>query len=73
MKKNIFKRLLVVLMAVMVVASMAISAYALTPTFKLPSIKIPDITNSVNVQISDSFWNNYFKEHPIKLPNIKLN
>lgn len=71
MKKNIFKRLLVVLMAVMVITSMAISAYALTPSFKVPSFKVPDITNSVKenikVAIPDSFWSNYFKENPIKI------
>ena len=76
MKKSIIKRLLVVLMTIMVVASMAISAYAITPKFKVPSIKIPDITNSVkeNIKISDTFWDNYFKEHPIKIDfsNVKL-
>lgn len=58
------KKIIAILMAVMVIASMTVTAHAVTPKLKTPSIKIPEI-KSVKVELSDSFWDNWFAEHPI--------
>lgn len=67
------RKIFAFILAIMLVMSMAISAYAATPPIKIPSIKIPDISDSVEVKLSDNFWNNYFKENPIRIDFSKIN
>lgn len=77
MKKNITKKLLIGAMIIMGVASTSITTYAATPALKIPSIKIPDISNSVKnnieLELSDNFWDNWFKEHPLNIDFSKIN
>lgn len=71
MKKSI-KRLLIVAMAIMISASTAVSAYAVTPTLKPPKLPTaPEI--KVEVELSDNFWSNWFKEHPLNIDFSKIN
>lgn len=81
-KENIMKKLIIFTLTLMLIASLAIPAYAVTPSLKVPSITIPDISSNVKDNISeeiedsetaDSFWDNWFKEHPIKIDWTKVN
>lgn len=73
------KKFVIFALTLTLIASMAIPAYAVTPPLKVPSITIPDISGNVKDNITEeieesettgSFWDNWFKEHPIKV-NIK--
>lgn len=66
------RKFIALILAIMLIMSMAIPAYAVTPALKIPSIKIPNISNSVEVKQSQSFWDNYFKENPIKIDFSKI-
>ena len=66
------KKIISIILALMLIMSMAIPAYAVTPTLKIPNIKIPNISNSVEVKLPQSFWDNYFKENPIKIDFSKI-
>ena len=61
------KKLLTIATIIMLMASTTMTTYAATPALKIPSIKIPDITPKINIQLSDSFWDNWFASHPIKI------
>lgn len=69
--KNNIKKIFVIVMTLMIVASMSITTYAITPRPNIPSSPtIPEI--SVDVELSDDFWNNYFKENPLpELPEVE--
>lgn len=62
------RKIIALILAIMFVVSMAVNAYAVTPHLNIPSIKVPDISSSVEVKLSDGFWDNYFVANPIKLP-----
>lgn len=64
------KKLLSIALVFYLILSLSITAFAVTPNFKIPNISIPDISNNIKVEISDDFWDNWFKEHP--LPEIVL-
>ena len=62
------KKIIVSIMAICLIACViAIPVSAVTPTIKVPSVKIPTI-KVPEVKISDSFWDKYFREHPITIP-----
>ena len=62
------KKIIVSILAICLIAcAIAIPAYAATPTIEVPSVKIPAI-KVPEVKISDSFWDKYFREHPITIP-----
>lgn len=62
------KKIIVSIVAICLIACViAIPAYAVTPTIKVPSIKIPTI-KVPEIKISDSFWDKWFDEHPIVIP-----
>lgn len=61
------RKLFAMILVIMIVTCMAITTYAVTPTIKVPSIQIPTITVP-EIQISDSFWDKWFDEHPIEIP-----
>ena len=77
MKISMIRRLLIIVMAIMVMTSVAITSHAATTKLDIPHIEIPDISDSVKdnieVEISDNFWDNWFKEHPIKIDFSKIN
>lgn len=66
------KKIFAILVALMLMASMTVSANAVTPKFDLDLPKIPDISGSVKVEIPDTVWDNWFKEHPIKIDFSKI-
>ena len=66
MKRKFFSLLLVLIL----VMALALPAYAATPNIKIPNITIPDISNSIKIELSDDFWDNWFKEHPV--PSVTL-
>ena len=61
------KKLFAFISVLLIMAAIAIPTYAVTPTIKVPSVKIPTI-KVPEVKISDSFWDKYFREHPITIP-----
>ena len=61
------KKILAIITVLFIVAAIAIPTYAVTPTIKVPSVKIPDI-KVPEIKISDSFWDKWFDEHPIVIP-----
>lgn len=61
------KKILAIITVLFIVAAIAIPASAVTPTIKVPSVKIPDI-KVPEIKISDSFWDKWFDEHPIVIP-----
>ena len=62
------KKIIVLVMVIALFASMAVTAHAATPTMKVPNLpKIPNISGSVEVKLSDDFWDNWFREHPLNL------
>ena len=62
------KKILAIITVLFIVAAIAIPTYAVTPTIKVPSIKVPAI-KVPEVKISDSFWDKWFEEHPITIPD----
>ena len=62
------KKIIVSILAICLIACViAIPAYAVTPNIKAPSVKIPSI-KIPEIKISDSFWDKYFRDHPITIP-----
>ena len=61
------RKLFALLLVMAIALCMAVTAYAVTPTIKVPSVKIPTI-KVPEVKISDSFWEKWFKDHPIVIP-----
>lgn len=55
------KKFITLALVLMLIMTMAIPAYAI----ELPEIK-------VNFTLPDSFWDKWFKDHPIQLPEIEL-
>lgn len=66
------KKIFAILLAVMLIASMTVTTHAATPKLDIPDIEIPDISGSVKAELSDSVWDNWFKEHPIKIDFSKI-
>jgi hypothetical protein len=61
------KKIISFILTLMLIISMAIPAYAVTPSLKIPSIKIPDISNSVEIRLPQTFWDDYFEKNPIRI------
>lgn len=70
------KKIITIALALVLIASMTVTTHAATPKLDIPDIEIPNISGSVKdnieVEISDSFWDNWFKEHPIKIDFSKV-
>lgn len=68
------RKFIALLMVLVLLICLAAPAFACTPRLNPPKIPtVPDISGSVEVDLPDSVWDNWFKEHPIKLPeNFKL-
>lgn len=63
------KHLLSIILILCLLCSLSIPAYAVTPSFNIPNITIPDISDNIKIELPDNFWDNWFKDHPIKLPD----
>lgn len=59
---------LVLLLSLVMVLSMQV--YAVTPIIKVPSVSIPDISDNVEIELPEEFWDKWFDEHP--LPEITI-
>ena len=60
------KKIITFALALMLIASMSVSAHAFTPKIVIPHIEMPDIhTEDIKVEVSQSFWDKWFAEHPI--------
>lgn len=60
------KKIIVFALALTMIISMAVTANAVTPVYKPP--KLPEIkvdTSNIKVEVSQSFWDKWFAEHPI--------
>lgn len=60
------KRIIILILSLTMIISMAVTANAVTPVYKPP--KLPEIkvdTSSIKVEVSQSFWDKWFAEHPI--------
>lgn len=65
------KKFIAIVAALVASATMSVSAHAVTPALKPPKLPtIPEI--KVEVELPDSFWSNWFKEHPITFDWSKL-
>lgn len=60
------KKLFAIIFAPLIVTAIAVPASAVTQTIKVPSTNIPDF--EVHVEISQSFWDKWFTDHPITIP-----
>lgn len=50
-------------------AAMSVPAFAITPSYQSPNLpKISDV--NVHVELPSGFWDEYFEDHPIELPEI---
>lgn len=48
-------------------AAMSVPAFALTPSYQAP--QLPNISDvKVHVELPSGFWDEYFEEHPIEIP-----
>ena len=66
------KKLICILFALMLIASMTVTTHAATPKLEIDMPEIPDISGSVKVEIPDTVWDNWFKEHPFKIDFSKF-
>lgn len=60
------KKIIVIALVLTVMICMAVTANAVTPVYKPP--KLPEIkvdTSNIKVEVSQSFWDKWFAEHPI--------
>ena len=61
------KKIIVLALVLVLIASMTVTAHAVTPKLDIPDLpEIPDLSGSVKVELSDSFWDRWFADHPIK-------
>lgn len=66
------RQIFAILLTVMLIASMTVSTYAVTPKFDLDLPEIPNISGSVKVEIPDTVFDNWFKEHTFKIDFSKI-
>lgn len=60
------KKIIAFALVLTMILCMAVTANAVTPIYKPP--KLPEIkvdTSSIKVEISQSFWDKWFADHPI--------
>lgn len=70
------KKIITIALALVLVASMTVTTHAATPKLDIDLPEIPNISGSVKdnieIEVSDNFWDNWFKEHPIKIDFSKI-
>lgn len=59
------KKITILALVLLLVSVLAIPAAAVTPSLKPPNIEIPDLNPEFNITIPKSFWDKWFKDHPI--------
>lgn len=66
------KKIIAIAMVLMLLFAMVVPVAAVTPLLDTPSITIPDISDDVHIDIPDSFWDKWFKDHPIVIPDTTI-
>lgn len=66
------KKIIAIVMVLMLIFAMVVPAAAVTPPLDTPSITVPDISDDVHIDIPDSFWEKWFKDHPIVIPDTTV-
>lgn len=62
------KKIIAIAMALVVSTAMIIPAYAVTPSLETPKAPtVPEI--KVDFKLPESFWDKWFKDHPIIVPD----
>lgn len=62
------KKIIAFALVLTMILCMAVTANAVTPIYKPP--KLPEIkvdTSNIKVEVSQSFWDKWFAEHPISI------
>lgn len=67
------KKIITLTLALLLVLSMAVPAYAVTPDLQPPDLPdVPDISGSVNVELPDKVFDDWFAEHPVTIKPEKI-
>lgn len=62
------KKIIALILTLILILSLAIPAAAVTPALRPPDLPdIPDISGSVHVELSEDYWDAYFRDNPIIL------
>ena len=65
------RKTLILIFALTLILAIPVQASAVTPPLRVPDMPdIPEI--KVEVKLSDDFWENHFKNNPIKIDYSKL-
>lgn len=65
------KKFIALILALVLILSLAIPAAAVTPTLQPPDLPdVPDISGSVHVELSEDYWDAYFRDNPITIKPI---
>lgn len=63
------RKFICALFAMLLLLSITVPAFAVTPKTEVPDVpEIPDISDDVSVELPAGFWDQYFKDHPIEIP-----
>lgn len=67
------RKTLILIFALTLILAIPVQASAVTSSLRIPDLpEIPDLSESVEVELSDDFWDNHFKNNPIKIDYSKL-
>ena len=66
------RKIVIFVLTLAMLVAVAVPAFAVTPKWEYKAVKLPEI--KVSIKIPDSVFDNWFKEHPIKIDftNVKL-
>ena len=59
------RKIITFLLVLVLIVSMAVTTFAVTPKWEYKAVKLPEI--KVSIKIPDSVFDNWFKDHPIKI------
>jgi hypothetical protein len=64
------RKIFAILLAVMLIASLSVTAFAVTPKWEYKAVKLPQI--KPDTSFVQGVVANWFKTHPIDLPDINI-
>lgn len=59
------RKIITLMLALVLIVSMAVTSFAATPKWEYKPVVLPQI--KVSIKIPDSVFDNWFKDHPIKI------
>lgn len=62
------KKIFTLALVLVLIASMTVTTHAATPKLDIDLPEIPDISDDVSLELPAGFWDQYFKDHPIEIP-----